>query len=382
MSEIGAAERRARVILSRLGEPGDADMCRLVTEFSAEELLDRVRGAESSRSSALEGWRERLPRADYSALMKAAESVQARFVCPGDAEWPAALDYVAFDVSGSGDRRGGAPFGLWVRGSASLAALTGRSVAIVGSRASTGYGERVSGQLGFDCAARHITPVSGGAYGIDAAAHRGALARERPTVAVLAGGIDRPYPAGNAALLRKITETGLVVAEAPPGATARKSRFLVRNRLIAALTLGTVVVEAALRSGSLNTARWASDLGRPVMGIPGPVTSATSAGVNELLRQPGVLLVTDADEVIEHISAIGSELAPRKVGPAVFTDQLSVEARRVLEAVPVVAAASSAGIAQAAGVRHHDVATVLDELGDLGLVVRDGAGWRLAAREG
>ena len=157
--------------------------------------------------------------------------------------------------------------------------LVDRSVAIVGSRASTAYGEHVAGELGHQLAERGWTVVSGGAFGIDAAAHRGALAAEAPTVAVLACGVDRPYPAAHGALLHRIAETGLLVSEWPPGAAPHRHRFLVRNRLIAALTRGTVVVEAAARSGAQATARRARKLGRQVLVVPGPVTSAMSVGL-------------------------------------------------------------------------------------------------------
>jgi DNA processing protein len=316
MTAIDRPEREARIVLSRLVEPGDPDACRLVADFSGVELLDRITTGGGRGGERVRGWHARLPDADFARLMDVAAAVAARFVCPGDTEWPLALaDLVRAGDAGSTDRRGGVPFGLWVRGAGSLGTLTDSSVAIVGSRASSAYGDRVAGQLAFECASRGMTTVSGGAYGIDAAAHRGALARERPTVAVLAGGIDKLYPAGNAVMLRRIAEDGVLVAEAAPGAEARKSRFLVRNRLIAAMTRGTVVVEAARRSGSLNTARWALDIGRPVMGVPGPVTSTMSAGVHELLRQPGSLLVTDADQVIEHVSEIGFGLTASPVPP-------------------------------------------------------------------
>ena len=195
-------------------------------------------------------------------------------------------------------------------------------MAIVGARASTDYGDHVSGSLAAGCVARGWSIVSGGAYGIDAAAHRGALAGGGTTVAVLASGIDRLYPAGHGGLLDEVAATGLLVSEAAPGCPPSRSRFLVRNRLIAALSQGTVVVEAALRSGSLNTARWARDLSRPLMGVPGPVTSMMSAGVHELLRQPETVLVTDADEVLELVSPIGTTPAPVKQGPVGDRDAL------------------------------------------------------------
>jgi DNA processing protein len=221
--------------------------------------------------------------------------------------------------------------------------------------------------------------ASGGAYGIDAAAHRGVLSRDAPTLAVLAGGVDNLYPVGNSKLLDEVAGSGLLVSEAPPGCVPSRSRFLVRNRLIAALSQGTVVVEAALRSGALNTARWALDLGRGVMGVPGPVTSRASAGVHELLRQPGTLLVTDALEMIEHVSPVGEGLAPRKSGLVRPVDTVPGVSRRVLDATPKLAAASADSIACQAGVGRDDVLSHLTSLRDAGLVAEVAEGWTLAA---
>jgi len=373
---VDAEEREARVIMSRVAEPGDVDACRLVNEHSAAALVDRLRRRHPG-GSKLSDWAERIGSTQAAPLLAQAAAVNARYICPGDHDWPSQLDDLArLDLCGP-DRHGGAPFGLWVRGSLDAAALRGRAVAVVGSRSATAYGEHVAGDLAMECAERGYVVVSGGAYGIDAAAHRGSLAADRVTVAVLAGGIDRLYPSGNAALLHQIIANGLVVAEAAPGCAPSKSRFLVRNRLIAALAQGTVVVEAALRSGSLNTARWARDLNRWVMGVPGPVTSRLSAGVHELLRQPECALVTDAGEVIEQLAPVGEELAPAKSGPIGPWDRLDTRSRRLLDALPVSRLASVSSIARAAGLERNDVVTRLHSLRAAGLVVGDEAGWRL-----
>ncbi len=347
---VAHAERRARMVMSRVAEPGDVDACELVHRHGAEPLLARLAAGttDPASTSKVAGWADRLRELDVDEMMMAGDGVDARFVCPGDAEWPTQLDGLGSLDGGNGDRRGGRPFGLWVRGAGSLHELARQSVAIVGARAATSYGEHVAGDLAIGCSVEGWTVVSGGAYGIDAAAHRGALAADRATVCVLAGGIDRLYPAGHAPMLRRILEHGCLVSEAAPGCVPSRSRFLVRNRLIAALTQGTVVVEAALRSGSLNTARWADDLLRPVMGVPGPVTSAASRGVHELLRV-AALLVTAADEVIEQLSPVGTGLAVRREEEPRPADALSRDTRQVLDAVPRVEAASSASIALVAG---------------------------------
>lgn len=374
--EADEGERIARMRMSRVAEPGDVDACRLVREYSAVALVERLAGGGLPHPKA-QGWAERLASADVDVMRRIADRVAARFLVPGDAEWPGVLTDLRGVESNLGDRRGGEPFGLWVRGPLLLSAVTPGAVSIVGARASTTYGDHVAGALGAGCAAQKHVVVSGGAYGIDAAAHRGALAVEGRTVAVLASGIDRLYPVGHGGLLDEVAATGLLVSEAAPGCSPSRSRFLVRNRLIAALTEGTVIVEAALRSGSLNTARWARDLGRVLMGVPGPVTSMLSAGVHEMLRQPESVLVTDADEVLEMVSPIGTALAPVKQGTVSPRDGLDEASRRLLDAVPKVAAAPIGSIATLAGMAPSQALGNLGELCRQGLVLRVSQGWRL-----
>lgn len=370
-------ERRARMQISRVAEPGDPDACQLVREHTAAALIDRLRAGGGASRPKANAWAERLAAADVDVIQRLAARVAARFIVPGDAEWPDGLADLRQLESVAADRRGGEPFGLWVRGPLSLAGATQASVAIVGARACSEYGEHVAGSLAAGCSSRGWTVVSGGAYGIDAAAHRGAIAAARPTVAVLASGIDRLYPAGNGGMLEKIAESGLIVSEAAPGCSPSRSRFLVRNRLIAALSGGAVVVEAALRSGSLNTARWARDIARPVMGVPGPITSMMSAGVHELLRQPESVLVTDTDEILELVSPIGSSPAPVKQGPVAARDLLDEVDRRLLEAVPKVLASPAGSIATIAQMSPSEALGRLSRLTRDGLVVRVDNGWRL-----
>ncbi len=369
-------ERRARMTLSGVCEPGDLAACKLVREHSATALLQRLR-AGGGNSQKARDWAERLPVVDVDAALRTADQVGARYLMPGDAEWPSTLDDLRLLEDEAGDRRAGAPFGLWLRGPADLNAVTASAVSIVGARACTSYGERVASDLAYAVTQAGFTVISGGAYGIDASAHRGALTAASVTIAVLAGGVDRLYPATNTALLRRIADSGAVVGEAAPGCAPNKTRFLVRNRLIAALSGGTVVVEAALRSGSLNTARWARDLGRHVMGVPGPVTSQLSAGVHELLRQPETVLVTDAADVVEQLSPVGTGLAAAKQGELRFLDSLDARSRQLLDAVPKCSSATSRSIAAAAGLHHDDVAARLVELRALGAVTASAGRWRL-----
>ncbi|MGQ4384437.1 DNA-processing protein DprA [Streptomyces sp. SAS_270] len=362
-------ERHARVALARIIEPGDELGGRWLREFGAVEVARRLVGGgeplPGASAKRWEGLRGRVGRVRPERDLAEARAAGARFVCPGDPEWPAQLDDL-------GDSR---PTGLWVRGRPSLRIWALRSVAVVGARACTEYGAHVAAMLGSGLAERGWVVVSGGAYGVDGAAHRGALGAGGATVAVLACGVDRPYPRGHTQLITRIAEQGLVVGELPPGDHPTPSRFILRNRVIAALTRGTVVVEAAYRSGALVTARAAQRLGRFTMGVPGPVTSGLSAGVHELLRGEAVL-VSDAEEVAELVGDMG-ELAPDRHGPVLPRDLLEPGARRVLAALPGRAAASADEIAREAGTAKDDVVGRLYELRSLGYVERHGDGWKL-----
>jgi DNA processing protein len=293
-----------------------------------------------------------------------------RLVCPGDDEWPTSLDDLAhLDAT---------PVALWVRGSASLAALD-RAVAIVGSRAYTAYGGHMADTIAGELADRGWTTVSGGAVGIDGSAHRASLVSGAPTVAVLACGVDVFYPPAHRDLLRRVVDSGLVVSEWPPGCSPMRHRFLVRNRLLAALSRGTVVVEAAVRSGALSTARWAQRLGRHTMAVPGPVTSAMSGGCHQLLRDTDAVLVTCAAEVLDVVGDLGTDLAPRPQGPLVERDQLGDEARRVVEATPVRRYVTPDRIAVSASLPPVRVTSLLNQLCAQGYVEVSDEGFRLSA---
>ncbi|PBC77563.1 DNA processing protein [Streptomyces sp. TLI_235] len=369
-------ERLARAALTRLIEPGDAVMGRWLAELGATTVINAVRGRADPQSLGLDpgrvaDYRARCTALDPLADLRLVDRHGGRFIIPGDAEWPSQLD----------DLREGRPVGLWVRGTGSLRLLALRSVAMVGSRACTAYGAHVAGEIAAQLAERGWVVVSGAAYGIDAAAHRGTLAVGGATVGVLACGVDMSYPPGNTELIRRISQQGLLVSELPPGAHPNRFRFVLRNRVIAALTRGTVVVEAAVRSGALSTARRARDLNRHTMGVAGPVTSALSAGVHALIRSGGATLVTDAAEIAELIGAIGDDLAPARSGPVLPRDLLEPSVARVLEAVPAgVEGAPVDRLAREAGLSPDAVLQHLYELVSLGYVERFGAHWRLVRR--
>ncbi len=285
-------DRQARLIISISGEPGDERVGQAVAEFGAAEAVERWLsgyGAEAMCKSVDLVMNSAL----IEQAVKSLNSVRGRFITPGDQEWPDSLDDL--DIS--------APIGLWCTGGGILSQITQRSLAVVGARSATAYGQRIAQEISVQAASEDVGVISGAAYGIDAAAHRGALAGQGKTVAVLACGVDVAYPVSHRGLLSNITDSGVVVSEAPPGAKPHKHRFLIRNRLIAALSQSTVVVEAALRSGSLSTSNWAHVLNRQIWGIPGPITSATSAGVHAAIRDNMMKIATSVDDIFQDFKA-------------------------------------------------------------------------------
>ncbi|MFI6349851.1 DNA-processing protein DprA [Streptomyces sp. NPDC050560] len=366
-------ERHARAALTRILEPGDRLTARLLTTHTPTALMDHLtRGGDPPPGVTPTRWAgltARAARTRPDADLDAAHAAGIRFICPGDLEWPTQLD----------DLGPARPIGIWARGAPDLRAWALRSVAMVGARACTAYGAHIATTIAAQLAERGWIVVSGGAYGIDAAAHRGALGARGATAAVLACGIDHPYPRGHEQLIARIAAQGLVLGELPLGDHPTSSRFIQRNRVIAALTRGTVVVEAALRSGALSTARHAQRLGRHVMGVPGAATSALSAGVHELLRAEGAL-VTDAADVVELVGDIG-ELPPPRQGPVLPRDTLPPEAARVLAALPGRGGATARDIAYGAGTTADDAVARLYELHSLGFVERHGDNWQLTRRK-
>ncbi|WP_430592679.1 DNA-processing protein DprA [Humidisolicoccus flavus] len=260
-----------------------------------------------------------------------------------------------------------APAALWVRGDARKLGASVRSVAVVGARASTGYGEHVTIELVEGLGQRGFAIVSGAAYGIDGVAHRAALASDTTTVAVLAGGLDRFYPAGHEDLLRRIEHDGVIVSEVPCGQAPTRWRFLQRNRLIAALASVTVVVEAGARSGSINTAGHAAALGRPLGAVPGPISSAASAGCHRLIREYGAELVRSAGDVaamIDGENLVQAPLALRSSEEIRLLDSMSARTARTLEELAV-----------RSGISPKAVLGCLGLLELQGEVVERGSGW-------
>lgn len=330
-------------------------------------------GVRRRLASAVARWLPRAGRVDPAHDLANLERLGGRVVVPGDAEWPAQMDDL-------GDE---APVCLWVRGTARVDEVLERSVAVVGARASTGYGERLAAEIAAGLAESGRATVSGGAYGIDAAVHRASVAVDGVTVAFLAGGVDRLYPAGNTELLRAVGERGgLLLSEVPPGAVPSRVRFLRRNRLIAAAGRATVVVEAAWRSGSLVTARLAAGLGRPVGAVPGPVTSVASAGCHRLMREGVAVCVTDAAEVLELVGAAGEGVADlariesaRDLRSAREQDGLDVGARATFDALRPRRPGTVEELARSSGLAPHEVMAALGVLELRGSASRSGGGW-------
>jgi DNA processing protein len=368
-------ERTARAAWSRLAEPGDRAAGRVVAQLGAgpgllallesgRDVVGAAAGPVDEGSPAVQ-WRVRLSDLNPVRDLATVGRFGGRLLIPGDQEWPAGLEQLQ-------ER---APFALWVRGPLDLAAVSRRSVSLVGCRACSGYGEHVATELAAGCADRGITVISGAAYGIDACAHRGALAAGGATIAVLACGVDRAYPRGNEQLIERIAAEGAVISEVPPGSSPTRWRFVQRNRMIAALSPVTVVVEAAWRSGASITASEAAGLGRDVAAVPGPVTSAASAGCHRLLRD-GATCVTDAAEIAELIAPIGQQASLPPEVPAAEHDGLDPVDLRVLDALPIRRPAPLGALVRAAGL---DVQTVRASIGRLelrGLAAGTPQGWQ------
>jgi DNA processing protein len=365
---------RAWAYLSRVVEPPCAELAALVDRVGPEEAAEQVRRGQVSDNLArrIEARRE---------IDRAADDLEwlarrgGRLITPYDDEWPV-LAFAAFGGDAVAAKpEGKPPLVLWAIGPARLDDMAQRAAAVVGTRAATSYGERVAADLAAGLGEQDVAVVSGGAYGIDGAAHRAALAVDGVTVAVLAGGLDIPYPAGHSGLLHRIGGNGLLVTEYPPGVRPARHRFLTRNRLVAAFAGAAVVVEAGLRSGAANTAAWARALGRVVGAVPGPVTSSASTGCHALLRA-GAEVVTRAEDIVELVGRVG-ELAPEQPRPATPLDGLSDAERQVYEALPGRGVATVDEIAVAAALEPARILAPLAMLELAGLAERDDGRWRI-----
>jgi DNA processing protein len=371
-------DRAARAALAWLAEPGNRAVWSLVRQDGAPATLDRLFRGDVPARSLSAGIVNKLAGTDphriAETILRRADRLAARIVVPADDEWPVRVDALAtldLGLPGRINQDVRPPLCVWVRGRWPLGETLDRSVAIVGARAATSYGNHVTSDLAYGLAEEGWTVVSGGAFGIDATAHRATLAAGGRTVAVLACGVDRPYPAGNAAMFEQIAESGLLISEWPPGAEPLRHRFLIRNRVIAAATAGTVVVEAAARSGATQTMGRVLALRRPAMVVPGPVTSAMSVGCHELLRErPDTTLVTSAAHVLEEVGRIGEYYTDPPRGPEHRRDALDDESARLLETIPARGTTGPEELAARSGLSLRTVLRRLSLLELAGLVER------------
>ncbi len=372
-------EREDRLALSLIAEPGDPRLRDLLSQHEPGQIVAAAR-AKHPAFEVPPSWVERARdlRSTVEAAKSRARANRLRWLCPSDAAWPMALS----DLDHLAPLHGttGSPVGLWIRGNGNLAQLCERGVAIVGARECTTYGAEAASELAADCADAGFTIVSGAAFGVDGCAHRGAFLMNKPTVGVLASGADVDYPAGHSALIAQVADAGLVVSEQAPGSRPLKGRFLSRNRLIAALSQGTLVVEAASRSGSLNTLNWADQLGRPTMALPGPVTSRQSSGTHEAIRSGKAVLVTNGKSVLEELGGLGSETSRAEPDPLTEFDRLPAAVRKTLDGLDWSHPQTLSEIATAVRLTAREVLTSLDLLQRRGLVSPVGAGWVLARR--
>jgi DNA processing protein len=375
----------ARAVLGTLAEPGDGVLGRLIAALGPTRTADHLLGGTSvehlvtevveageeittrEAATGIARWRPRIDQAGFVRGLTQAHRVGATFVVPGDPAWPAGVDDLGVH----------APIGLWVRGAPSRLGSGRRSIALVGARAATGYGEHMTMEISAGLVDRGCVVVSGGAYGIDGMAHRAALASRGTTIAFLAGGVDRFYPMGHDSLLQRIAETGAVVSELPCGASPTKWRFLQRNRLIAAASDATIVLEAGTRSGSLNTAGHAAALGRPLGALPGPATSPASAGCHRLMREYDAVCVVDADQALElaggAIGPDGADLESDASTAAGAGDD--PDAIRVLDALSTRSPRPISELVRRSGLDSADVMAVLGPLELDGAVAWRESGW-------
>ncbi|WP_237692863.1 DNA-processing protein DprA [Rothia nasimurium] len=393
--------RRARTEILRITDPEDVATYTLLRLVGPVRAADYLTGRQELTPHLLARHLEEAGAHDVSAAPALASAIGERtqrwksrragisvqqdtalarasgsWLCiPEDPDWPQALNDLAEKT----------PVGLWGRGDRQLLAqlTTEKSYAVVGSRDVSSYGNSATSHLAGELANRGYTVVSGGAFGVDATAHRAALATATsalPTVALMAGGLDRLYPKPNERLLHEIIERGLLLSEVPLGQNPTRYRFLQRNRLIAALTGASIVIEARWRSGALNTAHHALELGRPLYAVPGPIFSPTSEGCHRLIRDGLAQLVTDARQILDdRTSEIAAEQTSLFAAPSAhqqLLDSLTETQRRVWDVLPLRTPATVEQLSADLALPARTVMIALSQLNRLNLAEQEGMGWR------
>jgi len=357
--------REALLVLAHVIEPADEFMGRFVDQVGPVQALERIRLGNVPKRDA-SGLQARLRSFSFADALLAVERTGSRLIFRDGEEWPSQLN----------DLQATRPYALWVVGTPNLRLAAVQSVAVVGARAATSYGEIVAREWCSHLSDQRWLVISGGAYGIDAAAHQGVLSVGGVTACVLASGVDVAYPKAHESLLARIADTGLIISESPPGSQARKQRFLTRNRIIAALSKATLVVEAGLRSGTTSTAHHATQLNRPVLAVPGPVTSPMSAGCHQLINDGIAMIASDWKDIPRLFGDRTQQLEFPPTDSDRF-DQLTTVQKQILDAVPIRGGATPDALVMATGVA---VQLIFRELGDLeiqGFLRRDGDCWRI-----
>jgi len=385
--------RTARAGLTQIIEPADSLGVHAVEAWGPLRVVDIISGSTPTQQDwinlstldsgdgkftsmlrnklgdAIQRWRRRREYFQPKGALNYMKTLGGRFIIPEDESWPAALT----------DLRDSVPLGLWALGTPDFPPCD-RAVSIVGSREATPYGEKATTMFVDKARELGLTVISGGAYGIDAQAHRAALGTKHqglPTIAVLAGGLDRLYPAGNTELLRRIAAQGLLVTEMPPGMRPNRYRFLNRNRLIAALSATSVVIEARYRSGALSTANHAHDLGRTVAAVPGPINVPTSAGCHRMIKETPTLLIDDPEDLATLYGAgsSNSQRAPVASDQRNY-DRLGLEEMLVYEALPVNSRSNLSTLSSLTGLGVPQLAAILTRLEREGLADSQTQGWQ------
>ena len=399
-------ETHARAGLTRIIEPNDQTgtaLIKILGAIEAYKLICRHTGPAPAHAqqqiadlldanganratlrldAGLERWRARANISNPHADLQLIKNMGGGLLTPDDPHWPQGFESLQL----------AAPIALWYRGNASTHVLHDPHtlLAIVGSRDATEYGRTITAEISAGLVTKGICIVSGGAYGIDAKAHEAALAENPPhgtdptrpnTIAVMAGGLDRLYPAGNEDLLFRIHRQGLLIAEVAPGTTPSRWRFLQRNRLIAALCAATIVTDARWRSGALSTAHHAAEMGRDVGATPGSIYSANSAGCHRLIREGAATLITDAAEALELLGTLNDQPThPEETNPTKETDNrdhddLTIQDMLLLDALPTRIPRTVDELASRAGLGIGSILGGLTRLTTRGLTERKDNGW-------
>ena len=377
-------EAFSRSVWSLITEPGDRFAGALISTLGAKRALecelakipaskyikllsdagysdssgDHFKNIEHVLKDARERWQPRLKLGAVEAMLNVAKHSKTKLITPDHEHWPEQLADLVLGV----------PHCLWLRGSSAVLDSSKYSMAIVGSRQATSYGEWVTTEIVSAASTSSIAIVSGGAYGIDAVAHRAALATEGSTIAIMAGGVDRLYPSGNSELLTRVIQSGAVISEQAPGSNPTKWRFLQRNRVIAAISSATSVVEAGKRSGAISTANHADDLNRPLGVVPGPINSPSSAGCHALIRDKQQSIVASVQDALNLVTG--------EFQPELFEDlPIGPLETRALDAMGKAPQVEN-NIANKAGLTARELIMALGRLQLLGLVAQGDRGWR------